>query len=115
MATAKTATASAAKPANDTVSARDIEENIERIRGDIASLAGSLKQYGSDKTGEYKSRAMAAGQDLSEKSQDALDDLMTELQAYERAFVKEVRRRPLQSLGIAAGVGFLIAALVRRK
>lgn len=37
MATAKTATASTANPANDTVSAREIEENIERIRGDIAS------------------------------------------------------------------------------
>jgi len=114
MATAKTATASTAKPANDTVSAREIEENIERIRGDIAALAGSLKQYGSDKTDEYKSRATAAGQDLSKLSQDTLNDLTAELQAYERAFVKEVRRHPLQSLGIAAGVGFLIAALVRR-
>ena len=114
MATAKTATASTANPANDTVSAREIEENIDRIRGDLASLAGSLKKYGAGKTDEYKTKAAEAGQDLTKLSQDALSDLSAELQNYERAFVAEVRRRPLQSIGIAAGVGFLIAALVRR-
>ncbi|MHA7776892.1 DUF883 family protein [Roseibium sp. M-1] len=114
MATAKTASATAAQPANDTVSARDIEEDIERIRGDIAALAGSLKKYGAGKTDEVKAKATAAGQDLTKMSQDALNDLTAELQTYERALVSEIRRRPLQSLGIAAGIGFLIAALVRR-
>lgn len=114
MATAKTATASAGKPANDTVSAREIEEDIERIRGDIASLAGSLKKYGADKTDEYKTRATTAGQDLTKMSQDALNELTKELQTYERALTSQVRRHPLQALGIAAGVGFLVAALVRR-
>lgn len=114
MATTKSATAAAANDTNETVSAREIEEDIERIRGDIAALAGSLKKYGSGKTSEVKARATAAGQDLTKMSQDALKELTAELQSYERALVSEVRRRPLQSLGIAAGIGFLIAALVRR-
>ena len=37
-----------------------------------------------------------------------------ELTYVKKALTEEVRRRPLQSLGIAAGIGFLIAALVRR-
>jgi len=111
---ATTKTAASATAANDTVSARDIEEDIERIRSDIAALAGSLKKYGAGKTDEVKARATAAGQDLTKMSQDALNELSAELQSYERALVSEVRRRPLQSLGIAAGIGFLIAALVRR-
>lgn len=114
MATGKPATASAGKPANDTVSASDIEADIERIRGDIASLAGSLKRYGADKTDEYKERATTAGQDLTKMSQDALNDLTKELKNYERALSSQVRSHPLQALGIAAGVGFLLAALVRR-
>ncbi|WP_029059264.1 DUF883 family protein [Stappia stellulata] len=115
MATAKTASASStANDSDEAVSAREIEENIARIRGDIADLAGSLKKYGAGKSSEYKSRAAAAGDDLSRKSQDALNDLSAELQGYEKALMEEVRRRPLQSLGIAAGIGFLIAALVRR-
>ncbi len=114
MATAKTAPASNNNTATDDVSAREIEANIERIRGDIASLAGSLKQYGAGKSEEYKAKATATGQDLSKMSQDALNDLSAELANYERAFVSEVRRHPLQSIGIAAGVGFLLAALWRR-
>jgi ElaB/YqjD/DUF883 family membrane-anchored ribosome-binding protein len=114
MATAKTASASSAKNAEEAVSAQDIEESIARIRGDIAELAGALKSYGAGKSSEYRSRASAATDDLSRKSQDALNELTTELQGYEKALTEEIRRRPLQSLGIAAGIGFLIAALVRR-
>jgi ElaB/YqjD/DUF883 family membrane-anchored ribosome-binding protein len=114
MATAKTASASSAKNAEEAVSAQDIEESIARIRGDIAELAGALKSYGAGKSSEYRSRASAATEDLSRKSQDALNDLTAELQGYEKALTEEIRRRPLQSLGIAAGIGFLIAALVRR-
>lgn len=114
MATAKTATSSTAKPSDDAVSAREIEDDIERIRNDIAALAGSLKKYGAGKTGEYKARATSAGEELSRKSQDALNDLTAELQGYERALTNEIRRHPLQSLGIAAGIGFLVATLVRR-
>lgn len=114
MATAKTATGSSGKAANDTVSTSDIEADIQRIREDIAALAGTLKDYGSGKGNEYKSRASAAGQDFTKMSQDALNDLTAELQGYERALTSEVRRHPLQALGIAAGIGFLVAALVRR-
>ncbi|NVK35133.1 MAG: DUF883 family protein [Rhodobacteraceae bacterium] len=112
MATAKSATAD--KLANETVSADEIQENIERIRNDIASLAGSVKKYGAGKTGEVKARANSAGQDLTKATQDALADLTEELKGYERALTAEVRRHPLQALGIAAGIGFLVAALVRR-
>ncbi|POF28427.1 DUF883 family protein [Roseibium marinum] len=114
MATPKSATASTGNAANDQVSAGEIEQDIERIRADIAALAGSLKKYGAGKTGEYASKASAAGEDLTKMSQDALNTLTRELDNYERALVSGVRRHPLQSLGIAAGVGFLIAALVRR-
>jgi len=109
MATAKTGSA-----ANDTVSAREIEENIERIRADISALAGSLKKYGAGKSDEYAAKATAAGEDLTKMSQEALDKLTAELETYEKAFVSSVRKHPLQSIGIAAGVGFLVALLVRR-
>lgn len=112
MATAKAATPS--KNANGATSAADIEQDIERIRGDIAALAGSLKRYGSDKTGEYKAKANAAGQDLTKLSQETLNDLTAELKACERVVSSKVRKHPLQAIGLAAGAGFLIAALARR-
>lgn len=94
--------------AND---AETIEQNIERLRGDIAALAQSITSYGADKTGEVKMRASKAGRDLAKTSQETLDGLSDQLAGLEEAVATRVRDKPLQSLGIAAGVGFLIAAI----
>jgi ElaB/YqjD/DUF883 family membrane-anchored ribosome-binding protein len=113
---ATTATASnrngSNRQAND--EAATIEQNIERLRGDIAALAQSVTRYGADKTGEYKERANKAGKDLADSSQQALDALSEELTRLENTLASRVRAKPLQSLGIAAGIGVLVALLARR-
>lgn len=91
--------------------AATIEQNIERLRGDIAALAQSITSYGAGKTGEVKMRASKAGRDLAKTSQETLDSLSEELAGLEQAVSTRVREKPFQSLGIAAGVGFLIAAV----
>lgn len=114
MATAKAASAKTMESGNENASAVDIEQNVERIRGDIATLAKSITEYGAGKTGEYKDRAGKATQDLAKISQETLDSLSAELAGLEKTVSTRVREKPLQSLGIAAGVGFLIAMLARR-
>lgn len=94
--------------------AATIEQNIERLRGDISTLAESITRYGTDKTGEYKDRANKAGKNIANASQQTLDSLTEELNKLERSLTTQVREKPLQSLGIAAGIGFLIALLARR-
>lgn len=69
---------------------------------------------GADKTGEYKERANKAGKDLADSSQQALDALSEELTRLENTLASRVRAKPLQSLGIAAGIGVLVALLARR-
>ncbi|WP_346898773.1 DUF883 domain-containing protein [uncultured Roseibium sp.] len=98
----------------DTGTAQDaeaIEQNIERLRGDIAALAQSITRYGAGKTDEVKMRASKTGRDLAKTSQETLDSLSEELSGLEEAISTRVRDKPLQSLGIAAGIGFLIAAV----
>ncbi|WP_249691111.1 DUF883 domain-containing protein [Stappia sp. WLB 29] len=106
--------AAAAKAARADDEAASIQENIERLRGDISSLAKSISRYGTEKTGEYTERASKAGKDIADVSQQTLDSLTEELNRLERSLTAHVRRKPLQSLGIAAGIGFLIALLSRR-
>lgn len=118
MATPKASTASngttnpVARTAGDVAT---IEENIERLRDDIAGLAQSITRYGADKTGEYKNRANQAGKDLAKVSQQTLDSLSEELAGLEKALSTRVREKPLQTLGIAAGVGFLVAFFLARR
>ncbi|AXS40210.1 DUF883 family protein [Breoghania sp. L-A4] len=114
MATAKATAANDAGDNIEVVSADDIERNVERVRGDIAALAQSISKYGAGKGGEYKARAGQAGKDIAKMSQETLDSLTKELAGLEKTMASQVRQKPLQSLGIAAGVGFLIAMLLRR-
>ncbi len=114
MATAKATAANDSGNNTATVSADEIEKNVERVRGDIAALAQSISKYGAGKGGEYKARAGQAGKDLAQMSQDTLESLTKELAALEKTMATHVRQKPLQSLGIAAGAGFLIAMLLRR-
>jgi ElaB/YqjD/DUF883 family membrane-anchored ribosome-binding protein len=112
MATSTSAARNTASRGEDDVA--NIEQNIERLRGDISALAQSISRYGADKTGEYKDRANKAGNDLAQASKDTLDSLTAELNDLERAVSTRVRDKPLQALGIAAGIGFLVAFLARR-
>ena len=109
-ATAREAAAADAAGAN----AQDIEAELARVREDIAALARSVQSFGSAKTSEVKARASKAGTDIAEASQDALDQVRREFEDLEHQLQGHVRRHPLQALGIAAGVGFLAAMLMRR-
>ncbi|MTI45245.1 ElaB/YqjD/DUF883 family membrane-anchored ribosome-binding protein [Roseibium hamelinense] len=111
MATAKSSNGSE----SDNVSAEEIEANIRRIREDIAALAGTLKRYGAGKSDEYRARAAAAGDELHQKADEALSSLNEELGELEKELAVRVRRNPLQALGVAAGIGFLVALLVNRR
>lgn len=114
MATSTATKTAAANQDAAVASAEDIEAQVARVREDIASLARSVQTYGSAKTGEYKARASKAGTDLATASQETIDNLYRELQGLEQQLEGKVRQHPLQSLGIAAGVGFLVAMLMRR-
>ncbi|PTW62939.1 ElaB/YqjD/DUF883 family membrane-anchored ribosome-binding protein [Breoghania corrubedonensis] len=111
MATAAKSTATA-----DTAgaNAQDIEAELARVREDIAALARSIQSYGTAKTDEVKSRASKAGNDIAAASQDALEQVRREFEGLESQLQGQVRRHPLQALGIAAGIGFLAAFLMRR-
>jgi Uncharacterized conserved protein len=99
--------------------ARKIDETqvraqVERIRSDIAGLKSAITDYSVDRAQELGAAARETADDLSETTRRAIETLNDELASLERQLVDHVRRRPLQSLGIAAAVGVLFALLVKR-
>ncbi|MGE0845805.1 MAG: YqjD family protein [Flavobacteriaceae bacterium] len=110
-----TATAAAKRRGNGSpVSASDIEAQIAQIRGDIAELGKVVSAYGTGKAKEMKGRADAASSDIADSSREALASLRSEFEALESDLRARVREKPVQALGIAAGIGFLVALLARR-
>ena len=102
------------KTANGTVSAATIEEQIAQLRSDISTLGQTVADYGSAKVDEVGTRAKAKGADIATSSREALEELSSELVRLEKQMYGHVKRHPVRSLGIAAGIGFLAAMLIRR-
>ena len=93
---------------------RSLEEDIAQLRKDLAKLA---EQFG--KTGQHSydaaRRAATEGVDkLKAQSEATFGDFKAGAENIEAQLSEAVREKPVTSLAIAAGVGFLFALLSRR-
>ena len=86
----------------------DIAAEIAQIKNDIASLGKSLSAFGKDRIGSQSTA------ETLESAQQALKEIRDEMTSIEHDIERKVTEHPMQSLLIAAGLGFLAAYLVRR-
>ncbi|MAW88528.1 MAG: hypothetical protein CMJ42_18570 [Phyllobacteriaceae bacterium] len=114
MATATQRASSTSEKSNGKVTASDIEAQISQLKGDISNLARTIGDFGADKAGEARSNAAARADDAVLASREVLANARSELDRLEAVLRNEVRRKPIQTIGIAAGIGFLAALLMRR-
>ncbi|MFN0263631.1 YqjD family protein [Tepidamorphus sp. 3E244] len=92
----------------------DLERQVEQLRGDIQSLAQTIGSITSDQITRYQAKAASAKRDVVNSSTEALESLQGQIKVYEQSLTSQVREKPLQAIGIAAGVGFLLAMFTRR-
>lgn len=97
-----------------TVSAADIEHQVEKLRGEIGELTRSVAQYGADMGEKYRDKAGQSVEDLRLMSEDAFDTVRAEIGAVAKGTRKQISRNPVQAVALAAGVGFLAALLLRK-
>jgi len=92
----------------------ELEAQIAELKREIASLTKGIAAFGSAKVDDYKAGAEKLASDAIAASVRAMEDARDEAVSLERDFERHVRAKPLQSIGIAVGVGFLAALLTRR-
>ena len=88
-----------------------VEEQLARIKADIGELASTLSSIGTRRVRTGADRHVS---ELTRAGEEAIEDLRRQLRSIERDLSDKVQERPLQTLGIAAGVGFLLALVMRR-
>jgi ElaB/YqjD/DUF883 family membrane-anchored ribosome-binding protein len=71
---------------------QEITKQLNKLRGSVESVAGSVKR---------------AGEHQADRAQDKANEALASVE-------EAVRRDPLKTLGIAAGIGFLIGIVLRR-
>ncbi|MCL7998385.1 DNA gyrase subunit B [Brucella sp. 21LCYQ03] len=92
----------------------DLQSQVEQLKEDIAAIAATLTNLGSQTVRDAKRTAKETYKSAYIHGEDAVDDLKNKAQDIEAQLTETVRARPIASLATAVGVGYLLAMLSRR-
>jgi ElaB/YqjD/DUF883 family membrane-anchored ribosome-binding protein len=95
-------------------SSKDIEIQLQQLREDISALAKTVAAVGNEKASEVKGKAKRAAADATDASYQMVEAAKGQALSLERDLERQIRANPIQSVAIAAGVGFIFALLSRR-
>jgi ElaB/YqjD/DUF883 family membrane-anchored ribosome-binding protein len=104
------------KPDTDATkdAAQDIAADIAKLREDITKLANDIAELGKQSMNTAK-RAAAEGVDqLRAQGEAGMEGLRANAEDVQDQLAQTVREKPITSLAIAAGIGFLFALMTRR-
>lgn len=93
---------------NKSISVEDLSAQIDVLKNDLSTLTQALSEYGMSKSQDAKRAAQQTAADL----QTAGRDKAREAQAQAEDFV---HNQPATSLGLAAGLGFLVGMITARR
>ncbi|WP_136618862.1 MULTISPECIES: DUF883 family protein [Mesorhizobium] len=104
----------AGKTANDARANADLEADIKQLKADIDKLTKQLAKTGEHGYGTARRAATEGVEQLRAQGEAAFDSLRSNAKDIEAQMMASVREKPVTSLAIAAGVGFLFALIARR-
>lgn len=100
--------------AGDALSELEMQQRIDDLKQEIASISRTLTALGGQKVDDYRDAVEQLASDAVAASLKAFDTARVEALSLEEGFERQVREHPLRALGIAAGIGFFCALLTRR-
>lgn len=92
----------------------DLEADIKQLKADLEKLVKQMQQTSEHGYGTARRAAAFGADQLKAQGEAKLEELRAGAVAIEEQVLASVREKPLTSLGIAAGVGFLFALIARR-
>jgi ElaB/YqjD/DUF883 family membrane-anchored ribosome-binding protein len=106
--------AAAGKTASEGRANSDLEADIRQLKADIDKLTKQLAKTSEHGYGTARRAASEGVEQLRAQGEAAFDNLRSNAKDIEAQMMASVREKPVTSLAIAAGVGFLFALLARR-
>ncbi len=107
-------TAATAKSGNGERTVSDLEADIELLKADIEKLTEQLARTGEHGVGAARRAAAQGAEHLKAQGEAVVESLRGNARDLEAQVTASVREKPITSLAIAAGVGFLFALIARR-
>ena len=88
--------------------------DLDKMRAEIVTLSNAVAKVGGKAAGNVRQHAEELTGDVAAAYKAGLGDLGDELTRLESSASRAIRDKPLQAVGIAAGIGFLLALFSRR-
>lgn len=110
----KSTSRSKTRNGSSTAKTDNLGDEIAALREEVAAVTDRLSKVAGAGVREAKQRGDESAIALQETSNQLIDDLTRQLNDIEVKAGTAVRKNPVQALGIAAGIGFLAAILMRR-
>lgn len=104
----------AGKSATESTPTPDLEADIRQLKADIEKLAKQLSQTGEHGYDTARRAATQGVEQLRVQGEAAMDSIRSNARDLEEQVIVNVREKPVTSLAIAAGLGFLIGLMSRR-
>lgn len=92
----------------------DLQAQVEQLKQDIASIAATLANLGSQTVRDAKRGAQETARNAYLQGEDVVGELRNKAQDMEAQLTETVRERPIAALATALGIGYLLARLSRR-
>jgi ElaB/YqjD/DUF883 family membrane-anchored ribosome-binding protein len=111
---ASTTAKSTSKPTATDQNIDELKAEIAKLRAEMADLAKHASSIGGKSARTARQAAGEKADDLRAQGEAAFDEFRESAKDYERQLTERVREKPITSLAIAAGVGYLFALIARR-
>jgi ElaB/YqjD/DUF883 family membrane-anchored ribosome-binding protein len=108
------ATAATGKTGDGTSETADLEADIKQLKADLEKLARQIAATGEHGYGAARRAAAMGAEQLRAQGEAKLGELRASARDIEEQILATVREKPVTSLAIAAGIGYLFALLARR-
>ncbi len=99
---------------NGAKSVPDLEADIAQLKADLEKLAAQFAKTGEHGYSTARRAAVEGAESLIGQGEAAIEHLRANAKDVEAQLMANVREKPVTSLAIAAGVGFLFALIARR-
>ena len=93
---------------NKAASVEDLSEQIDILKNDLSNLTQALSDYGVAKSNDAKRAAQQTAAEVQNASRDAARKAQAQAEEF-------VHNQPATSLGLAAGIGFLVGMMTARR
>ncbi|HWJ87942.1 MAG TPA: hypothetical protein VNS12_07730 [Pelagibacterium sp.] len=109
---ARAATPTSRNNENGDDAANDLNAEIAALREDIASITATLGDVVKNRAGDAKDEAVRIGKKMERKGEEALESVQDSFESAESDLKAAIRERPISSVLIAAGVGYIISKIM---